>query len=215
MECHFSYLKLNSYSFPALDIFLSNELSAAFEHLDHIVYHNKHGLYFFIFCCCCSIKFLLKRHTVCGDLWIIHLLRAFFFFRGTPTLVLLRLGSDNHSSWEERRLLSPSWVLMLQELWLRQLCLLEKYMHVFHMDNILLEQFQLAYINRDGQAKSGWDPFAWPVSVRECWPCTVSHQGMPSPAQLNIWFPKRGGYCLVLKHYFLHTRKSSLCGCFA
>lgn len=35
-----------------MDIFLSNELSAAFEHLDLIVYHNKCGVFF-------SILFLL------------------------------------------------------------------------------------------------------------------------------------------------------------
>lgn len=34
-------LKLNSYPFWAVGIFLSNELNAVFEHLDLIVHHNK------------------------------------------------------------------------------------------------------------------------------------------------------------------------------
>lgn len=34
-------LKLNNHPFSAVDIFLSNELSAVFEHLDLIEHHNK------------------------------------------------------------------------------------------------------------------------------------------------------------------------------
>jgi hypothetical protein len=51
------------------------------------------------------------------------------------------------------------------------------------------------------------------LSLLDMHPCSM-YQGMLSPAQWNIWFQKRGRHCLVLRlFFFLHTRKSSLCGC--
>lgn len=66
-------LKLNSYPFRAMDIFLSNELSAGFEHLDLILI---------------TIGAFLLRNWVpvteacsSGHLQIVHLLKGILIFR--------------------------------------------------------------------------------------------------------------------------------------
>lgn len=70
-----------------MDIFLSNELSAVFEHLDLIVHHNKS-----IFVAQLGSCYRGTQYVGMCELFICS--RAFFLFLGKFTFVLVNLSSD-------------------------------------------------------------------------------------------------------------------------
>lgn len=76
-----SELKLKSYPFWTVDRFLSNELSAVFEHSDLIVHHNK------------SIFAQLGSAEEVHSMWA---LVGILFISRKFTFVLVNLSSNNH-----------------------------------------------------------------------------------------------------------------------
>lgn len=88
-----------------MDIFLSNELSAVFEHLDLIVHHNKDILVAPLGSCYRGTQYL----GIC-ELFICS--RAFFSFLGKFTFVFVNLSSDTTALSRINTSFFPSQALM-------------------------------------------------------------------------------------------------------